>query len=203
MDREIRTIQTEFRFETKDGKNKISGYAAVFNSLSEDLGGFREKIRPGAFAEAIESDDVRALWNHDPNHVLGRNRAGTLKLEEDSNGLHYEIDIPDAQWAKDLAESIRRGDVSQSSFGFWVDTDEWKREGGEVVRELIKVKLFDVSPVTFPAYPATSVSARSILDANKDRIPGDGAKPGPTTTARLSIQKKKLELLEKTIEGGN
>ncbi len=200
---EIRTIQSEFRVENKEGKAQISGYAAVFNELSDDLGGFREKIQPGAFSEAIVNDDVRALWNHDSNYVLGRNKAGTLKLSEDERGLHYVVDLPDTQWAKDLSESIKRGDVTQSSFGFIVDSDEWAKQDGETVRTLTKVTLFDVSPVTYPAYPQTSTSARSILEANKDRIPDDGAESGPTTTARLSIQKKKLELLEKTIEGGN
>uniref|UniRef100_UPI00345E70F8 HK97 family phage prohead protease n=1 Tax=Mesotoga sp. TaxID=2053577 RepID=UPI00345E70F8 len=163
------------------------------------LGGFREKIQPGAFSEAIVNDDVRALWNHDSNYVLGRNKAGTLKLSEDEHGLHYVVDLPDTQWAKDLLESIKRGDVTQSSFGFIVDSDEWAKQDGETVRTLTKVTLFDVSPVTYPAYPQTSTSARSILEANKDRIPDDGAESGPTTTARLDIQKKKLELLEKTL----
>lgn len=196
---EIRTIQSEFRVENKEGKAQISGYAAVFNELSDDLGGFREKIQPGAFSEAIVNDDVRALWNHDSNYVLGRNKAGTLKLSEDERGLHYVVDLPDTQWAKDLSESIKRGDVTQSSFGFIVDSDEWAKQDGETVRTLTKVTLFDVSPVTYPAYPQTSTSARSILEANKDRIPDDGAESGPTTTARLDIQKKKLELLEKTL----
>jgi len=196
---EIRTIQSEFRVENKEGKAQISGYAAVFNELSDDLGGFREKIQPGAFSEAIQRDDVRALWNHDSNYVLGRNKAGTLKLSEDERGLHYVVDLPDTQWAKDLSESIKRGDVTQSSFGFIVDSDEWAKQDGETVRTLTKVTLFDVSPVTYPAYPQTSTSARSILEANKDRIPDDGAESGPTMTARLDIQKKKLELLEKTL----
>ncbi len=196
---EIRTIQSEFRVENKEGKAQISGYAAVFNELSDDLGGFREKIQPGAFSEAVVNDDVRALWNHDSNYVLGRNKAGTLKLSEDERGLHYVVDLPDTQWAKDLSESIKRGDVTQSSFGFIVDSDEWAKQDGETVRTLTKVTLFDVSPVTYPAYPQTSTSARSILEANKDRIPDDGAESGPTMTARLDIQKKKLELLEKTL----
>ena len=152
---EIRTIQSEFRVKSEDGKAQISGYAAVFNELSDDLGGFREKIQPGAFSEAIVNDDVRALWNHDSNYVLGRNKAGTLKLSEDEHGLHYVVDLPDTQWAKDLSESIKRGDVTQSSFGFMVDSDEWSKQDGETVRTLTKVTLFDVSPVTYPAYPQT------------------------------------------------
>lgn len=195
---EIRTIQSEFRVKSEDGKAQISGYAAVFNELSDDLGGFREKIQPGAFSETVKNDDVRALWNHDSNYVLGRNKAETLRLSEDEHGLHYEVDLPDTQWAKDLSESIKRGDVTQSSFGFTVDSDEWSKQDGETVRTLTKVTLFDVSPVTYPAYPQTSTSARSILEANKDRIPDDGADSGQTT-ARLDIQKKKLELLEKTL----
>lgn len=144
-----------------DGK-KIVGHAAVFNSLSVPMFGFREQIKPGAFKKTIEKEDVRALQNHDPNFVLGRNKAGTLKLKEDSRGLHTEIDPPDTQFARDLMTSIKRGDVSQMSFGFRTVTDKWYTKDSETRRDLIEVKLFDVSPVTFPAYTATDVGVRSI-----------------------------------------
>lgn len=149
-----------------DKPAKITGYAAVFNSLSEPLsdwwaGTFREMIRPGAFKNAIERDDVRALWNHDPNYVLGRNKSGTLSLSEDDVGLKIEITPPDAQWARDLMESMRRGDVDQMSFGFRVVTDAWRMQDGEDIRELLDVELFDVSVVTYPAYTETSAAVRS------------------------------------------
>lgn len=146
-------------------KPKIQGYGAVFSSWSERLGGkfgFREKIRPGAFTDTIQSSDVRGLWNHDRNFVLGRTKSGTLKLAEDSRGVHYEIDPPDATWAKDLMESIRRGDVDGSSFGFRTLSDQWGSDEQGDWRELIKVELLDMGPVTYPAYTATTAQARTL-----------------------------------------
>jgi HK97 family phage prohead protease len=145
----------------------IRGHAAVFNSLSEDLGGFKEMIRAGAFTESIKKDDIRSLWNHDPNFVLGRNMSGTLKLEEDGIGLRIENDFPDTSYARDLMAVINRGDVNQMSFGFYCLRDDVRFEGGLVVRELIEAQLFDVSPVTFPAYPQTDVAARSAQFAER------------------------------------
>jgi len=140
---------------------KISGHAAVFNKLSEDLGGFREKIAPGAFASTITAADVRALFNHDPNYVLGRTKSGTLSLTEDAKGLAITIDPPETQWANDLIESVKRGDISQMSFGFRAVADEW--DDSKKVRTLKEVELFDVSIVTYPAYPQTDVKIRSLI----------------------------------------
>jgi len=147
-----------------DESGKIRGHAAVFNVLSQDLGGFRERIKPGAFSRAIrEKHDVRALWNHNSDYVLGRTKSGTLTIAEDERGLLVEIDPPDTQWAKDLQESIRRGDVDQMSFGFFVGSDDWHMENDEIIREIRDVsELFDVSPVTYPAYLQTDVSVRSF-----------------------------------------
>jgi uncharacterized protein len=144
---------------------KIRGHAAVFNSLSEDLGGFREVVAPGAFASAISTDDVRALFNHDPNYVLGRNRAKptpTMSLTEDPTGLMMDCDPPDTQWARDLMTSIKRGDISQMSFAFTTLDDGWERKDGVRIRTLRKVRLYDVSPVTYPAYAATDVGVRGV-----------------------------------------
>lgn len=160
MDKEIRYFNIELRADSEEPK--ITGHAAVFNQWSEDLGGFREIIRPGAFAKTIKEADVRALFNHDPNYVLGRNKAGTLRLEEDKKGLAIEIDPPDTQWARDLTTSIQRGDIDQMSFGFRTVKDKWGDDGETNQRELLEVELFDVSPVTYPAYPQTSVGVRSI-----------------------------------------
>jgi len=165
-DQERRAFQlAELRVANTDGKRRIVGYAAVFDSLSVDLGGFVERIRPGAFSKTIKTADVRALWNHDANYVLGRTKSGTLRLAEDDKGLRIEIDPPDTTWANDLITSIERGDVDQMSFGFRAIRDEWSKEDGQTVRELIEVELFDVSPVTFPAYEATQVSVRTALAA--------------------------------------
>lgn len=159
MTKEIRSCVAELRADENDGK--IRGYAAVFDSLSEDLGGFREKIAKGAFSDTLNAD-VRALWNHDANIVLGRTTAGTLTLREDNHGLAIEIDPPNTQQANDLLISIRRGDVSQMSFGFYTKDDSWEKRDGENIRTLRKVELFDVSPVTYPAYSDTSVATRSL-----------------------------------------
>lgn len=168
---ERRGLKFDVRAERKDGKAFIKGYAAVFNQMSEDLGGFREIIEPGAFAEALKTDDVVGLYNHDRNLVLGRMSAGTLDLEEDEKGLRYKIEVPDTMAGRDLVESVERGDVVGSSFGFRVGTADWvTREVGDDVIDVHLVKtvkrLFDVGPVTFPAYPQTEaeVSARSHRD---------------------------------------
>lgn len=157
----------EIRINESDGGTCIEGHAAVFDSWSETLGGifpFKEKVRKGAFAESIGKDDIRALFNHDPNYVLGRNRAGTLELVEDDVGLRVRITPPDTSWARDIATSIRRGDISQMSIGFVVEDDEWSSKDGIDTRELKKVRLFDVSPVTFPAYTATDVGVRAMQE---------------------------------------
>jgi hypothetical protein len=166
----------EFRsypFEMRaDGETKkIYGYSAVFNELSEDLGGFREKISPGAFRKTIKKDDIRALFNHDPNYVLGRNINGTLKLKEDEKGLKVEIEPPDTQWARDLLVSISRGDINQMSFGFLVEIEEWDNSDKKCpIRTQIETRLFDVSPVTFPAYLQTQVGVRTAQDVFNDFI---------------------------------
>jgi hypothetical protein len=149
-----------------DGKSPMMrGHAAVFNELSGDLGGFREQIIPGAFAEAIETDDVRALINHDSNFVLGRNRAGTLAMREDVRGLAVEITPPDTAFARDLIVSMERGDVTQMSFAFRVrpNGEDWaKNDDGVWVRSVKRVRLYDVSVVTYPAYTQTDVAMRSL-----------------------------------------
>lgn len=164
--KEIRTLPiVELRVSGADEENYIEGHAAVFDSWSETLGGifpFKEKVKRGAFTGSLEKDDIRALFNHDPNYVLGRNKAGTLQLKEDERGLFVKIFPPETAWARDLRTSISRGDINQMSFGFTVEEDEWRYEDGYDVRELRKVKLFDVSPVTFPAYAATDVGVRAM-----------------------------------------
>lgn len=190
-DRETRIIEARIELrqagEGDDGPGTLAGHAALFDSLSLDLGGFREKISPGAFAESLEDgDDVRALFNHDPNIVLGRNVSGTLRLEEDDKGLAYEIDLPDTQAARDLAISVERGDVSQNSFGFMTLEDDWERDKeGNVTRTLEKVALFDISPVTYPAYPDTDLALRS-LDAFRQAE--EAARCDPLTPYHLQLQ---------------
>lgn len=194
MRRELRTYivkDLEVRAGDDATPRKIVGHAAVFNALSEDLGGFREKIAPGAFAKSITEDDVRALWNHDANYVLGRNLSGTLRLSEDAEGLAVEITPPDTQWARDLTVSIARGDVTQMSFGFTTRQDAWNKIAGAWERTLLDVRLFDVSPVTYPAYPQTDVSARAReLGLYVPHPPEDAG--DDLTLQRLSLEKLAL-----------
>jgi len=192
--KELRAVQED------DKPTRIEGYAAVFDQLSEPLYGFREKIQVGAFAETIQTDDIRALFNHDPNYVLGRNTSDTLTLEEDDHGLKIAITPPDTQWARDLMESIKRGDIDQMSFGFQTITDNWAMENEETIRTLIKVRLFDVSPVTFPAYTQTTVSARDIMKLRTEKEnqadPDSDEPEEASAQSRLDILRKKLDLAE-------
>lgn len=143
--------------------NRLVGHAAVFNKRSVDLGGFVEVIQPGAFSKSLD-DDIRALVDHQ-GIAIARSKNGTLTLREDKVGLSVEIDLPDTNAGRDIRASVERGDVDQMSFGFSV------REGGQVftedddglmVRTLTDVRLFEVSVVTFPAYPDTDVAARAV-----------------------------------------
>ncbi len=140
----------------------LSGYAAVFGVETVVGGAFREVIARGAFDQALaRPDDVRALINHDVSLVLGRTTARTLRLSVDARGLRYDVDLPDTTYARDLATSVARGDVTQSSFGFRVVADTWEQSpaaDGLPLRCVRSVELYDVSPVTYPAYGTTSVS---------------------------------------------
>lgn len=152
----------ELRAAGDDTKQPIiAGYAAVFSQLSEDLGGFREQIAPGAFSKSL-GEDIRALFNHDRNFVIGRNKSKTLRLEEDARGLRVEIDPPDTTDARDLLVKMKRGDVTGMSFGFRTMEDHWDEVDGKVVRTLIEVRVFDVSVVTYPAYPQADAAVRSL-----------------------------------------
>lgn len=153
-----------------NGKRMLTGHAAVFDKLSVKMMGFREIIRKGTFVESIAQDDIRALWNHNTDKVLGRNGPGTLRLHEDAAGVAVEIDLPDTQAGRDAQISIDRGDVSQMSFMFRTKTggDRWYEEDGEDRRELTAAHLFEVSPVTFPAYPDTDVSLKGLRSSGLD-----------------------------------
>jgi len=193
----LKELKVVDALEETGGEPAIEGYASVFDSWSEELGGsspFREKVVKGAFEETIQNDDIRALFNHDPNYVLGRNKAGTLTLEEDDKGLKVKIIPPNTTWAKDLLTSIKRGDITQMSFGFTVILDRWSYEDSTDVRELLKVKLFDVSPVTFPAYTQTECGIRSMFDIMRTHQT-EVAKSKDTNKRKLEMQKQKLKFM--------
>lgn len=156
----------------QDG-GKLIGYAAVFNKRSKDLGGFVEVIEPGAFRDAIGDDgaDIKALWNHDKNIVLGRTLSGTLSIREDETGLRVEITPPEKGIARDYVDMVIRGDVSQMSFAFSVRGDGQRfeeLEDGTVLRTLTSLDLFEVSPVTFPAYPDTTIAKRAMEELKSE-----------------------------------
>ena len=145
------------------------GYAALFNTRAEIGGQFVEVIAPGAFRDAISGADVRALIDHDSGRVIGRTKAGTLRLEEDDRGLSVEIDLPDTTDGRDLAVQLERGDISGMSFGFRVTHDEWDETGDMPVRTIRAVELFEVSAVAFPAYGDTSIALRSLEEARREQ----------------------------------
>jgi len=184
--RELRMFELdslEVRAGGEDEARKIYGHGTVFNKLSEDLGGFRELFEPGAFADSIKHDDIRSLRDHTPSYILGRNKAGTLTLEEDARGVYFEVTPPDTSYARDLMVSIERRDVTGCSIIFSVEGkkgERWFVDGAEVdmldafmamwdgkkhkvERHVNKARLYDIGPVTFPAYPQTEVKARSLM----------------------------------------
>tara|TARA_R110000803_G_scaffold59494_1_gene118108 strand:+ start:3893 stop:4558 length:666 start_codon:yes stop_codon:yes gene_type:complete len=143
------------------------GYAATFNKLSQNLGGFVERIAPGAFRSTLKQADVRALFNHEPDLLLGRSTSGTLRMVEDEVGLRYEIDLPDTSLGRDVGELLKRGDITGSSFGFRVISEDWSEtDDGYPLRTLTEIgPLRDVGPVTFPAYTSSEASLRSLAES--------------------------------------
>lgn len=190
--------------EEDDEPPLIRGHAAVFNTLSVFLWGFRERIAPGAFADSLKDGDIRALWQHDTARVLGRTKASTLRLWEDDRGLAFELEPPDTQDGRDAVTLIRRGDVDQMSFGFNIPLnggDEWEEdESGVPIRTLRKVNLLEISPVTWPAYPDTGVSVvRSAPEWVQRALCPNGVDDTETKVkarARLDLMLKGLDLFD-------
>lgn len=161
---ERRAFTGGIEFRASDDRGPVAeGYAAVFGRRSVDLGGFSELIDPAAFNKTVTEADVVALWDHRDEHLLGRVSSGTLRLSIDDRGLRYSVDLPDTSIGRDVAELLRRGDVTGSSFGFRTIRDEWREDDeGVVTRTLLEVALIDVSPVARPAYPDADVALRSF-----------------------------------------
>lgn len=190
MDAERRFITEPVVFEEREGavdENVIEGYAAVFNKDSEDFGGWHERIAPGAFDDVLD-DDAVALFNHDMNLVLGRNKVNTT-ITQDKRGLKYRTVLPDTTLAKDVRQLIKDKIIHQSSFAFTVAEQKWEhREKEPSVRTITRVKrLYDVSPVTSPAYKDSTVGARNF-EANK-----------PKDEPRISAEVYEIELKLKNV----
>jgi len=166
---EYRCFPVELRAADGENGRTVTGYAALFDSET-DMGWYTEVIDRGAF-EGTDLSDVRALFNHDPNQILARSMSGTLTLEVDERGLSYSFEMPDTTLGNDLLTMIRRGDISQSSFAFSIDQQEWHEREGEKEKRVLKrfAKIYDVAPVTYPAYSDTTVAARSRDQYNEDR----------------------------------
>jgi len=172
MEKRFFGVKLEKRMDGESTEQVVVGHAAVFDQLSEDLGGFKERIHKNAFDDVLDND-VRAFFNHDPNHLLARVSSGTLKLSIDEKGLKYEFSVPDTSSGRDLLVSMERGDISQSSFAFTIDDDSWDKENGRDIRTINKVKrLYDVSPVSIPAYPGANdlaVAQRGLAIYNEQK----------------------------------
>lgn len=185
-----------------DGPSRLEGYAAVFYRESDKATeyelwpGLIERVMPGAFDRALrERQDVRALFNHDASAVLGRTGPGTLRLNVDDVGLRYEIDLPDTQAGRDVATSVERGDVTGSSFSFAPHAVTWKDMPDMTIRELTDVDLYDVSPVTFPAYEGTSVAARSESGVDELRAEYEKRKT-KLIHEHLRMRQRQIEIAE-------
>jgi HK97 family phage prohead protease len=199
---EFRTFKAELRASAD--KPLIEGYAAVYNTVTDLGGGYREKINPSAFTRALtEKQDTRCLFNHDANHVLGRVKNGTLRMTSDNTGLHYECDVNEADpQAVSARAKILRGDVDQCSFAFICTKDSVVyNDDGTMERELLDVELLDVSPVTYPAYESTSCEARSVDSARASAVAArDAARkteqnltPDQIETLRLRLKVRSMD----------
>jgi HK97 family phage prohead protease len=161
MKHETRNFEADFELREEGDGMTFVGYAAKFNSPSEDLGGFIETIEPGAFRKSLRSrNDVKLLVNHDTGRVLASSRAGTMKLFEDEVGLRVEASLPNTTDGRDMAELLKRGDLNKMSFGFSVMKDSWNSDMTQ--RTLKSVKLFETSIVSYPAYSQTEAMVRSL-----------------------------------------
>lgn len=160
--------QLNTRSEDEEQATSIEGYAAVFNSQTRIGEFFDEIIEPGAFARSLsENGDVRALFNHNWDNVLGRTKSGTLALKEDNKGLNFKVDLPNTSVARDLAESMARGDINQCSFGFFVTEEAWDYSVEPALRTIKEVELFEISVVSIPAYDDTEASLVRDKDLGK------------------------------------
>jgi HK97 family phage prohead protease len=199
MTMERRKIEAPVELRVEGEARMVAGYGAVFNSETVIGGAFREVILPGAFKRAV-TGDVFSFFNHDQSKVLGRTKSGTLRLIEDDNGLRYDVDLPDTSAARDLRVSMDRGDVDGSSFMFDVpkggDTWEFPDEGLPK-RTIREANLYEVGPVTMPAYPDATAGLRSMEESRKsdeevERAKRNAAQAAARIAARKAEQEQKF-----------
>jgi HK97 family phage prohead protease len=188
MEKETRTINFELR--AKPESRTIEGYAAIFDTET-DLGWFKETLSRSAF-DGADMTDVVALFNHDPNFPLARTTSGTLQLQVDERGLKYSFEAPDTTYGEDLLKMIKRGDISQSSFAFTIKNETWDERSGDKPKRRIDAvdALYDVSPVTYPAYKETSVTARMRQNIENPTPQGVADKDYPQLIADILNLKK-------------
>ena len=222
---DVRYIVNQFEARTmEDSKAVISGYASIFDRSSQVLGGgFVEQIKRGAFTKTLQErgtqssrDDIKALFNHSTDLVLGSKRAGTLKLSEDSKGLHYEVDLDlDITHHRSAFKMIERGDVTNSSFGFDVIEERWSvsdNSSDPVMREVLETRLYEVSPTPFPAYEDSTVSTersfkglaemsgldlRTLIEANENGSLKELLQNEDEQVFNADARKRRLEILKK------
>lgn len=191
----VRADRVEFRDAAAGSAavGVLAGYAAVYERLSQNLGGFVEKVAHGAFAQTLaDNNPVLARYNHDDNQLLGTTEAETLRVASDDTGLPYEVDLPDTSVGRDVAVLAKRGDVRYSSFAFRTLEDSWSvTDQGFPLRTLIKVQLVDVAPVNNPAYRDTSVGMRSLAERT-------GIDPADLTT--VGVEEIRTRLLKDAAE---
>lgn len=196
--RELLSDGIEVR-ESESGVKTITGYAVKWEKKSQTMGfwmRFKEQFRQGAFVDSLTADDQRALWSHDTSQVLGRTKNGTLRLSEDDTGLRFELDLPETTLGRDAYETIKRGDVDGVSFGFKMVKEEWdESDSDNIVRSVLKAQLFEISPVAFPAYPDSTVSARNY-DPYKEYLDMREAEKKPFFNAQNHIKRLELKIKE-------
>jgi HK97 family phage prohead protease len=193
MQIEKRSVMAVPELRAEGQKRTMAGYAAVFNSEANIGGSFREVIMPGAFAETLKSADVRALVDHDSGRVIGRSKAGTLRLKEDDMGLSVEIDLPDTSDGRDIGELVARGDIDGMSFGFRVTHDEWDDTVEPAIRTIHGIELHEVSAVTWPAYADTSLAMRSKDNAKSEADKAKAEFNRKLAEARIALRKATAE----------
>jgi hypothetical protein len=211
MDNSKQALQPEIRSftegveirMTEDGKPSVFGYALKWGK-SYDMGYFTEEIQRSALSEA-DMSDVRILFNHDPNLIIGRTKSGTATVGTDETGMWYRASIPDSPTGQNLIEALKRGDIDQSSWSFQIARneagmsvgDEWRMKDGKEHRVITKVKrVFDASPVTYPANPDTSVAMRSLEMAKRN---GEGYEEMPPKAQAIEAITGTIECLNESV----